>query len=1088
MLLSGKEYKLEEELKAWRQRKKSAKTVNALVILAHFVVGWFLLLHLVDWIFILPSGARQILASITLLAVPVFILFLVVMWLRTEPFTGIARDIEKAMPEMKQELTTAVQFGTDQGGRENYSQQLIEDLVIRTERKLGTADRRDIFPIKTFPYGKVATYGLALMLLVSLAVPGELTISTRRYLSPDGIIGDWSGIEINPGDLRVAKGGSLKIDVAAPISRKQRLVLKNYSEQTFRLLKKDVNLSADITDIQKSFSYRILLGRWQSKYYYIDCYQPLLLTDVNLKVIPPSYTDFPAMQLENQGNVTAIKGTRIEIEATATVPLEKAVLQFENGRQLSMRMTDGRSMQGKFYVTSDQGYRIWGESAEGDTFVNAGRYQISCLDDRIPKVEITSPQSEAMLGDDMMVQVAGTANDDFGLSGIGLGYISQGQEKRLPIGKFSATVDDTIISYVWDVGKLNVLPGDSVVLWLEATDNDIISGPKTGRSQVRVLRVPTVEDMYRELVQADSVMADQIVRTDESRSELKEEIDKLAQSLKEARKMDWQQQAAAEQVIKKQQELTEQMEKAMEQASQSLKERESKWEFDQETMEKLAELRDLFDQVATDRMRQDMEKLRQALDKMDKKEVSQALENLKLSQEDFKRQLDQTMALLKELQQEQQMEKLDRQLQEMVQQQQELKEQTERSDKKTNQRLSSEQEDLGKKLDRMSSEMGDLSKDLAENNREVSQKLEENMRRMEQNGTARKMQKASESLAGDKNQQASEMQQQVLSELSMISSGLQSARSSMRQARNQAAAKAVQQKARDLLDLSRQQESLNQSAAGSLGENNDLANQQQIIKRQAERIRQELDNMARRNMLLSPRAQQMMQEAARQMEQAGQAYSQGLGDVARKGGQKALASLNGAAISLMESSNSSGGGSGDMIQDLSGLSGQQQAVNDGTNAMLPMMQNGGGQLSQQARSQMARMAAGQEAIRQGMEGFNEKYGGRRDMAGRLDNLVEEMKQVIEDLKKQNVNRQTIERQERILTRMLDAQHSLKDRDFSRERKAETGQPPGGDVRQTEVDKGKWDGSGLPAWRNWRQEYYPLEYKEILEEYFRSLGQ
>jgi len=402
--------------------------------------------------------------------------------------------------------------------------------------------------------------------------------------------------------------------------------------------------------------------------------------------------------------------------------------------------------------------------------------------------------------------------------------------------------------------------------------------------------------------------------------------------------------------------------------------------------------------------------------------------------------------------------------------------------------LSAQQKGLAEDLKKISGEMQELARELKEPNREASQKLSESADRLQQKQTGRKMEKASQSLSQNENSQAADLQKQVLSELSMVSSGMQSARSSMRQAKNKAAAKAVRQRARDLLDLSRQQESLNQIGTDAAADRNDLANQQQIIRRQAERIRQELDNMARNNMLLSPRSQQMMQEASRQMDQAAQAHSEGRGDQAQKGGQKALAALNGAAISLMESSSGQGGGSGDMMQDLAGLSGQQQSINEGTSSTLPLPQEGGGQMSQQARSQMSRLAARQEAVRQGMEEFNQKYGGRRDKTGRMDDLVEEMKQVIEDLKKQQVSRQTIERQEKILTRMLDAQQSLKERDFSKQRQAESGRLPENGYLPPRTDKGKWTPQGLPAWKNWRQEYYPLEYKEILEEYFRSLGQ
>ena len=1080
---------LKTALQGIHRRQRFVSTINILIVSLYIGLGWLLLMHLADWILILPSSIRLILSVVTVLVLPVLAIYLLITFLRQPDNRKIAANIEKALPELKQEISTAVQFGLGEESRENYSRQVIADLIQRAEEKLKVIRGGSFLPVRALPFGKLAVYILISLTLISLIKPAELGISLERFIHPDGVIGNWEGIEINPGDARVARGSEIRVDVANPGRTSGRIEWRGAANGSAPMTITNGKLEAGIKAIDSSLAYRIVLGRRQSRFYRIDCYTPLLLSDIRIKITPPRYTGFQIRQTENQGDITAIRGSRVYISAVSTLPLEEAGLTFDRSGQKDVAITEGRQLSASFYVGKDENYRLWGRTAQGDTFVNPAEYRIACLEDEPPVIEITSPEGEVLLGEDMKVSLTGLASDDLGLSAVRLGYISRDREQRQDINRWQKCPEAAAVEYVWEVGRLDVLPGDSVAYWLEALDNDAVSGPKTGRSRVQMIRVPTIEDIYRSLATADSAAIEEIGRAEQARSQLNQEIDKLAQSLKESRKIDWQQQAAAEQVLKTQQELADRLEKAMEQASEDLAQRENKWSFDQETMEKLAQLRELFDQVATDKMRQDMERLRQALDKLDKQEVSRALDNLKLSQEDFNRQLDQTMELLKELQRERQMEKLDRQLQDLTQRQKDLKDRTEeRPDHDQNQRLSAQQKGLAEDLKKISGEMQELARELKEPNREASQKLSESADRLQQKQTGRKMEKASQSLSQNENSQAADLQKQVLSELSMVSSGMQSARSSMRQAKNKAAAKAVRQRARDLLDLSRQQESLNQIGTDAAADRNDLANQQQIIRRQAERIRQELDNMARNNMLLSPRSQQMMQEASRQMDQAAQSHSEGRGDQAQKGGQKALAALNGAAISLMESSSGQGGGSGDMMQDLAGLSGQQQSINEGTSSTLPLPQEGGGQMSQQARSQMSRLAARQEAVRQGMEEFNQKYGGRRDKTGRMDDLVEEMKQVIEDLKKQQVSRQTIERQEKILTRMLDAQQSLKERDFSKQRQAESGRLPENGYLPPRTDKGKWTPQGLPAWKNWRQEYYPLEYKEILEEYFRSLGQ
>ena len=63
-------------------------------------------------------------------------------------------------------------------------------------------------------------------------------------------------------------------------------------------------------------------------------------------------------------------------------------------------------------------------------------------------------------------------------------------------------------------------------------------------------------------------------------------------------------------------------------------------------------------------------------------------------------------------------------------------------------------------------------------------------------------------------------------------------------------------------------------------------------------------------------------------------------------------------------------------------------------------------------------------------------GSRRDVLGRLDEMGEEMDKVVDDLRNQKLDRKVLERQQRILSRLLDAQKSVREREYSRKRMAE----------------------------------------------------
>jgi hypothetical protein len=88
-----------------------------------------------------------------------------------------------------------------------------------------------------------------------------------------------------------------------------------------------------------------------------------------------------------------------------------------------------------------------------------------------------------------------------------------------------------------------------------------------------------------------------------------------------------------------------------------------------------------------------------------------------------------------------------------------------------------------------------------------------------------------------------------------------------------------------------------------------------------------------------------------------------------------------------------------------------------------------------------------------------------------------------------MDRRTIERQEQILTRMLDAQKSVREREYSKERKREVGKAYArkspGENMDTEDERAKKLQTDLMRALN---EGYNPDYEKLIEEYFKTLNQ
>jgi hypothetical protein len=172
------------------------------------------------------------------------------------------------------------------------------------------------------------------------------------------------------------------------------------------------------------------------------------------------------------------------------------------------------------------------------------------------------------------------------------------------------------------------------------------------------------------------------------------------------------------------------------------------------------------------------------------------------------------------------------------------------------------------------------------------------------------------------------------------------------------------------------------------------------------------------------------------------------------------------------------------MQRLQQLSGTQQGINEATRNMQGM--------SQQQAAAMARLAGEQGMVRKSLEQLAReasRSGELSKLLGDLNRVAQEMREVQTDLAQRNVSPQTLRTQDRILSRMLDAQRSMQERDFESRRRAETGHPvpaapPGPLDLSTAESRSRLRQDLLRA----LEQGYARDYEELIRKYFEALEQ
>lgn len=182
------------------------------------------------------------------------------------------------------------------------------------------------------------------------------------------------------------------------------------------------------------------------------------------------------------------------------------------------------------------------------------------------------------------------------------------------------------------------------------------------------------------------------------------------------------------------------------------------------------------------------------------------------------------------------------------------------------------------------------------------------------------------------------------------------------------------------------------------------------------------------------------------------------------------------------------GGSSD--SQMPSMSEMQKQLNEQLQKMKGQMEKGEKAGGQQGMSkELAEMAQKQSAIRQALQELAKQLGGGNTEDGKLakelQKLADEMDQTEEDIVNKRITQETLERQEEILTRLLEAEESERQRKQDDERQSNTAQEISRPVPPEIEEYLRKRAAELDLYKTVSPDLKPF-YKNLVEEYLRSI--
>ncbi|MBI4596406.1 MAG: hypothetical protein HY730_08535 [Candidatus Tectomicrobia bacterium] len=261
---------------------------------------------------------------------------------------------------------------------------------------------------------------------------------------------------------------------------------------------------------EKSFTYRVSAAGSISPAFYIKVAEPPEVGDIFLSYNYPQYSGKePKKEGPVPGDIAALKGTAVEIKSRVNKRVSKAGLVINNSQRMGMEIGQGEEITGELILMEQGEYTIEVVDSDGIANVKPIHHTISLEEDLAPKIQIDQPGKDITVNNLEIVPIEYTAEDDFGLREVILHYEKDGREEKEMVLRLGSNDLFYQGRYNWNLAALNLKPGEPVSYFLEITDNDQISGPKSGFSETYYLTIYSQEEKRKELLATqDEILRD----------------------------------------------------------------------------------------------------------------------------------------------------------------------------------------------------------------------------------------------------------------------------------------------------------------------------------------------------------------------------------------------------------------------------------------------------------------------------------------------------------------------------------------------------------------------------------------------------
>jgi hypothetical protein len=414
---------IDDQLRRTRGHVRSVDLTGSVMLLIAGTVAYFFVIALIDhWV--MPGGLGFIgrllaLAGIVIAAIYYLAADMLPLLLKRINPVYAAHTIERSRPGMKNGLVNFLLFRAHPGALSPVVYQAIEEQAATNLAKGRAETAVDRSKLIHIGYALVSI--MFVCALYALFSPKDLFQTVERVVLPWAEISAptrTSIVEIEPGDARVFRGQQLTVAARVSGLSGEGKVVLYYSTDDGQLVDRAVEMNlppdgykhscllpAGESSLQQSLTYHIAAGDATTRTYHVEVVAaPTIVVErVNYKY--PTYTGLLAQRVEHQGDIKAIEGTEITIEALANQDMQSAGIDFDCDGKVDVRMkAEQQVARGTFTLELKEdrqsprhtNYQLLFKNEQGQQNPQPVRHQIEITRDLSPEIQFVGPKNDEL--------------------------------------------------------------------------------------------------------------------------------------------------------------------------------------------------------------------------------------------------------------------------------------------------------------------------------------------------------------------------------------------------------------------------------------------------------------------------------------------------------------------------------------------------------------------------------------------------------------------------------------------------------------------------------------------------------------------